>query len=237
MQAPDRFTIVVAPTNAEALEAIRRYARLGDTVQFAGVQASIEAACFGSAIDQLTTTEKRLEELSLGITPPTPLSHGERLLLSLSIALANQSRTAAEVAEARERLDAAHKAERVARECADKMGAEVIAHAEQLSKAGADGLASPAPVDADRVNQIATRLENVNQPAEFDVDEHARMALDAQRYRFLRDRQPKDIEDPDHELLVSMGNSFFTGGELDYEVDTALRLQRLEQREDESCTH
>jgi len=60
---------------------------------------------------------------------------------------------------------------------------------------------------------------------EFDIDEHTRMARDAARYRHLRDRAR--IEDPNTDLLVIAGDVWFSGDELDAEIDTCLRLPEL----------
>lgn len=61
----------------------------------------------------------------------------------------------------------------------------------------------------------------------FSIDEHVRMAADARRYRWLRDRER--IEDPDEDILVVRGDNWLAGAELDQEVDTALRLEALQQ--------
>lgn len=61
----------------------------------------------------------------------------------------------------------------------------------------------------------------------LDIDKHVRMAADARRYRWLRDRER--IEDPDEDLLVVRGDNWLAGAELDQEVDTALRLEALQQ--------
>ncbi|WP_049696644.1 Arc family DNA-binding protein [Pseudomonas fulva] len=69
----------------------------------------------------------------------------------------------------------------------------------------------------------------VDQPgADFDIDEHVRMAADARRYRLLRDRER--IEDPDVDLLVVRGDNWLSGEELDQEIDTGLRLQSMQQQ-------
>lgn len=63
---------------------------------------------------------------------------------------------------------------------------------------------------------------------EFSIDNHVRMAADARRYRFLRDRER--IEDPDEDLLVVRGDNWLSGEELDQEIDTALRVQAMQQQ-------
>ena len=59
------------------------------------------------------------------------------------------------------------------------------------------------------------------------IDDRVKMAADARRYRQLRDRAR--IEDADNDLLVLRGDTYLTGDELDREIDTALRLARLEE--------
>ncbi|MOA65195.1 hypothetical protein D3C78_1914920 [compost metagenome] len=51
---------------------------------------------------------------------------------------------------------------------------------------------------------------------------------DARRYRWLRDRER--IEDPDEDLLVVRGDNWLSGEELDREIDTALRVQAVQQQ-------
>ncbi|MDM9598597.1 hypothetical protein QTN23_03725 [Pseudomonas shirazica] len=63
---------------------------------------------------------------------------------------------------------------------------------------------------------------------QFSIDDHVRMVADARRYRFLRDRER--IEDPDEDLLVVRGDNWLSGEELDQEIDTALRLEALQQQ-------
>ncbi|WP_313326975.1 carbon storage regulator [Pseudomonas qingdaonensis] len=63
---------------------------------------------------------------------------------------------------------------------------------------------------------------------EFSIDEHVKLVADARRYRWLRGRER--IEDPDEDLLVVRGDSWLSGDELDHEIDTALRLEVLQQQ-------
>lgn len=62
----------------------------------------------------------------------------------------------------------------------------------------------------------------------FSIDDHVRMAADARRYRWLRDRER--IGDPDEDLLVVRGDNWLSAEELDQEIDTALRLEALQQQ-------
>lgn len=81
------------------------------------------------------------------------------------------------------------------------------------------------------INEAMQYMAEKGEPAfckAFGIDEHVRMAADARRYRWLRDRER--IEDPDEDLLVVRGDAWFSGVELDQEIDTALRLEALEQK-------
>lgn len=76
---------------------------------------------------------------------------------------------------------------------------------------------------------LAPAVTEQEEPAAmFSIDEHIKLAADARRYRWLRDRDC--IEDPDENLLVLRGDTCFTGDELDREVDAALRLEALDQQ-------
>lgn len=87
-------------------------------------------------------------------------------------------------------------------------------------------------VDAGSVNQIALKGENVNQPPECNISERARMALDAARYRWLRDvafdtpRQDLALRDKSNNMLIEQ--------DLDAEIDCAMQAHPGEQ-EDEPC--
>jgi carbon storage regulator len=101
---------------------------------------------------------------------------------------------------------------------------------------------APKDVSVDRAEIRARKLANPRaeaanqtpgqeQGSEFDIEAHALMAADARRYRFLRDRLR--IEDPDTDLLVMAGDAFFTGAELDRQVDDAIRLAVLLEKHGE----
>ena len=59
------------------------------------------------------------------------------------------------------------------------------------------------------------------------IDDRVRMAANAGRYEWLRDRTC--IEDADNDIMVARGDQYFDGDELDREIDNALRLARLEE--------
>jgi hypothetical protein len=59
------------------------------------------------------------------------------------------------------------------------------------------------------------------------IDDRVKMAANAKRYEWLRDRIC--IEDADDDLMVVRGDRYFDGDELDTEIDNALRLARLEE--------
>lgn len=83
-------------------------------------------------------------------------------------------------------------------------------------------------VDREEIHQRRVAEGTAQHETAFDIDEHVRMAADARRYRWLRDRER--IEDPDEDLLVVRGDNWFSGEELDQEIDTALRLEALQQQ-------
>lgn len=158
--------------------------------------------------------------------PKSSLSHSDHLVHRLAIAISTKGEATQAVEQARARLDEAFGAEQTARKEVEKAHLAIEEHAERI--------AQPAPaVDEDRVNQIAREGENVNRADQFNMDEHVKLVADANRYRWLRDREC--IEDVDSDLLVLRGETYFIGAELDAEIDTALRLQRLESQEDEPC--
>lgn len=58
------------------------------------------------------------------------------------------------------------------------------------------------------------------------IDDRVRMAANARRYEWLRDREI--IADPSTDLLMMAGDIHFTGAELDKRIDDAMRLEALE---------
>ncbi|VVO22811.1 carbon storage regulator [Pseudomonas fluorescens] len=82
------------------------------------------------------------------------------------------------------------------------------------------------PGDTHQVNQIAREGENVNQEAEFCIDDHVRMAADARRYRWLRDvafdtpRQDLVPRDRHQNMLIEQ--------DLDSEIDRAMKAYSSE---------
>ncbi|WP_445673852.1 carbon storage regulator [Pseudomonas ceruminis] len=83
-------------------------------------------------------------------------------------------------------------------------------------------------VDREEIHQRRVAEGTAQEAPEFSIDEHVRMAADARRYRYLRDRER--LGDPDHDLLVARGNKWFCDEELDREIDSALRLEVLQQQ-------
>lgn len=110
--------------------------------------------------------------------------------------------------------------------------AEIAVHREEIhQRIHAEQQSS---VDKEHVNQISENGENVNRTTEkssvvepMHIDERVQMAANARRYEWLRDREI--IEDPDTDILVMAGNTYFTGAELDKAIDDAMRLARLEE--------
>ncbi|ANI37152.1 hypothetical protein AA098_07135 [Pseudomonas sp. JY-Q] len=81
------------------------------------------------------------------------------------------------------------------------------------------------------INDAMRYMAEKSEPAfckAFNIDDHVKLVADARRYRWLRDRER--IEDPDEDLLVVRGDNWLSGEELDQEIDTALRVQALQQQ-------
>lgn len=78
-----------------------------------------------------------------------------------------------------------------------------------------------ASVEKIRVNQT-TDIPVVTDS--MHIDDRVRMAANDRRYRHLRDRQR--VEDADSDLLVLRGDTYYTGADLDREIDTVLRLEQ-----------
>ncbi|MFT2184337.1 hypothetical protein [Pseudomonas putida] len=81
------------------------------------------------------------------------------------------------------------------------------------------------------INDAMLYMAEKGEPAfckAFGIDEHVKLVADARRYRWLRDRER--IGDPDEDLLVVRGDNWLSAEELDQEIDTALRLEALQQQ-------
>lgn len=92
------------------------------------------------------------------------------------------------------------------------------------------GIEAPRGVIVDREEIHARRMAEgtAEEAPVFSIDEHVKLVADARRYRWLRDRER--IEDPDEDLLVVRGDNWLSAEELDQEIDTALRLEALQQQ-------
>jgi hypothetical protein len=66
----------------------------------------------------------------------------------------------------------------------------------------------------------------------FCIDTHARLALDAARYRWLRDRDR--VQDADTDLVAARDRDCFYGAALDREIDEGMRLDTLLQKHGET---
>lgn len=59
------------------------------------------------------------------------------------------------------------------------------------------------------------------------IDDRVRMAANARRYEWLRDRDR--FTDPDTDICVGVGDQICFGHDLDKDIDEAMRLTRLEE--------
>ena len=83
-------------------------------------------------------------------------------------------------------------------------------------------------VDREEIHHRRVAKGTAQDAPGFNIDDHVKLVADARRYRWLRDRER--IEDPDEDLLVVRGDNWLSGEELDQEIDTALRVQALQQQ-------
>ncbi|AHF68720.1 hypothetical protein PCH70_35670 [Pseudomonas cichorii JBC1] len=183
------------------MDAIRKLARLGDTVDIGGLEAVIEAACNGSAIGQLAAAENRL--------------------ISADADRVNQ--IAWEVESVNQPQNEQQNIPRIIP--ANWSDAQVL----DFCSVAFRHVVVEGDLKFSDINDALRYMADKGEPAflrEFDMDEHARMAADARRYRWLRDRDR--IEDVDSDLMVLRGDTYLTGAELDKEVDDAIRLDVLE---------
>ncbi|WP_341520744.1 hypothetical protein AABC73_20690 [Pseudomonas sp. G.S.17] len=67
--------------------------------------------------------------------------------------------------------------------------------------------------------------------SEFCIDDHVRMAADAKRYRWLRNKER--AEEIDTDLSVTCELQCYFGSELDTEVDNRMRLAQLLEKHGE----
>ena len=77
------------------------------------------------------------------------------------------------------------------------------------------------------LDALASTVTTPVKAQSMHIDDHVRMASNAKRYEWLRDKVC--IEDADNDLMVVRGDRYFDGAELDTEIDNALRLARLEE--------
>lgn len=83
-------------------------------------------------------------------------------------------------------------------------------------------------IDREEIHQRRVAEGTAQQASEFNIDDHVKLVADARRYRHLRDRVC--IEDPGSDVLVFQGDTAIGGGDLDRAIDTALRLDGMQQQ-------
>ncbi|ANY85951.1 hypothetical protein [Pseudomonas putida] len=212
MQTPEKITLVLRPVDGGSLAPILPFLKLGDEFQAEGFTAVIAGV---SAGDMLAYLEQKAFDMGMERE-----EHGHAMeycerALGMHPLL---------VAHAREMYD-------LLRLINVKVGGlrAVCDHggdpSEEMWEQFDEALDAIWPLMEALAPAVAVREQPV---AMFNIDEHVQMAADARRYRYLRDRER--LNDPDHDLLVVRGNKWFCDEELDREVDTALRLEALEQQ-------
>lgn len=83
-------------------------------------------------------------------------------------------------------------------------------------------------IDREEIHQRRVAEGTARDEPAFSIDEHIKLVADARRYRHLRDRVC--IEDPGSDVLVFQGDTAIGGGDLDRAIDTALRLEAVQQQ-------
>ncbi|MEX0297267.1 hypothetical protein AAH995_28870 [Pseudomonas putida] len=216
MQAPDRISLILKAPEGGSLEQVLPFVQLGAHVSIGRGLAVIAGASEG---DLQVDVERLGEALSvdqhLALAAPEMASLLKRIDVKVGgfMAVAGHGMTPSEEmwSEAEEAL----------------AEIELVLNLSQGRPRAPSHLIDDAPLQEFKGDE-----KNISQaPADgscFSIDDHVRMAVDARRYRWLRDRER--IEDPDEDLLVVRGDNWLSGEELDREIDTALRVQAMQQK-------
>lgn len=212
MQATDRITLVLRAKEGDTLEQVMPFVQLGAPVSIgrgmaviAGASDEDLQAVLGQERDD-RTIQCNLHQEAMG-APAHLAAHAKEmfdLLHRINVKVGGLNAVLGHGGEPSEQMwDEHNEAMDAIWDLLDKVkSAEVF---------GSPSLIAEIPVVTDSMH----------------IDDRVRMAANAKRYEWLRDRTC--IEDADNDIMVVRGDQYFDGDELDREIDNALRLARLEE--------
>lgn len=237
MSVTDRVTLVLKARPGETLTDLKPFIRLGSTVMIARSGALISGVSdedlqmvLGRERDERQAQAELWDRARLA--PPQLAAHAQEMFDLLRRIDVKCGGLDAALSHGMEPSEQMWQESREAKEAIWDL----------LDKIASDG----AAIDAARVNQTSETAKAVNQTTQIsgslitenpvvtesiNIDDHVKLARDAARYRHLRDREC--IEDASTDLLVMAGDTYFTGTELDKQVDDAIRLTALLERHGE----
>lgn len=216
MTLPDRISLVLKAPEGGSLEQVQPFALLGAHVSIGRGLAVIAGASLGDLQNDVEVLNEALAvDKHLALASPEMANLLKRIDVKVGglMAVAGHGMAPSEEmwAEAEDAL----------------AEIELVLNLSQGRPAAPSHLINGAPTKKFSEQAEKNAPPSVSAP-DFDIDEHVRMAADARRYRWLRNRER--IEDPDEDLLVVRGDNWFSAEELDQEIDTALRLEALQQQ-------
>lgn len=216
MTLPDRISLVLKAPEGGSLEQVQPFALLGAHVSIGRGLAVIAGASLGDLQNDVEMLNEALAvDKHLALASPEMASLLKRIDVKLGglMAVAGHGMAPSEEmwAEAEDAL----------------AEIELVLNLSQGRPAAPSHLIDGAQAEKFSEGTEKNAPPSVSTP-DFDIDEHVKLAADARRYRWLRDRER--IEDPDEDLLVVRGDNWLSGEELDQEIDTALRLEALQQQ-------
>lgn len=216
MTLPDRISLVLKAPEGGSLEQVQPFALLGAHVSIGRSLAVIAGASLGDLQNDVEMLNEALAvDKHLALASPEMASLLKRIDVKVGglMAVAGHGMAPSEEmwAEAEDAL----------------AEIELVLNLSQGRPAAPSHLINGAPTKKFSEQAEKNAPPSVSAP-DFDIDEHVRMAADARRYRWLRDRER--IEDPDEDLLVVRGDNWLSAEDLDQEIDTALRLEALQQQ-------
>lgn len=216
MTLPDRISLVLKAPEGGSLEQVQPFALLGAHVSIGRGLAVIAGASLGDLQNDVEVLNEALAvDKHLALASPEMANLLKRIDVKVGglMAVAGHGMAPSEEmwAEAEDAL----------------AEIELVLNLSQGRPAAPSHLINGAPTKKFSEQAEKNAPPSVSAP-DFDIDDHVRMAADARRYRWLRDRER--IEDPDEDLLVVRGDNWLSGEELDQEIDTALRVQAMQQQ-------